>query len=141
MDTVSPAMRSRIMANVKSRGNKSTEAALAELFRKERIFGWRRNYNLAGKPDFVFPALKLAVFVDGCFWHGCPKHGRIPASNRKYWKQKIERNAMRDKSVVRGLRGAGWHVARFWEHDLSDRHRLAAKTKRIKAIINAASVS
>ena len=118
MDTVSKAKRSQIMAQVKGTCNKSTELVFAKYLRKSRISGWRRNYRLEGNPDFVFPKCRVAVFIDGCFWHSCPKHCRLPSSNREYWIPKIARNASRDRYITRKLRRSGWHVFRFWEHDM-----------------------
>jgi DNA mismatch endonuclease (patch repair protein) len=123
------------MASVKSSGNKSTEAVLATMLRKEHLSGWRRNYPLVGKPDFVFPVLRLAIFVDGCFWHGCPKHCRMPAANRKYWEQKINRNVKRGREVCKLLRSNGWRVIRFWEHDLRGDGGLLGKMRNVKKIV------
>lgn len=81
-DTFDKAKRSQIMAAVRSTRNKATEIKLLKILRDHRITGWRRNQKLFGKPDFVFLNSKLAVFVDGCFWHGCRKHLRIPTDNR-----------------------------------------------------------
>ena len=86
--------------------------------RANGITGWRRGSKLFGKPDFVFPKLKLIVFVDGCFWHGCPLHGTKPKQNVKFWREKIARNQARDRLVSRTLRGLGWRVLRIWEHAL-----------------------
>lgn len=116
MDNVDPTKRSWIMARVKSTGNTSTEMALVHGFRREGITGWRRNFSLFGKPDFVFPHAHIAVFVDGCFWHGHPTRCRIPATHREYWKAKIARNQARDRRVNRILRQRGWKVIRIWEH-------------------------
>jgi DNA mismatch endonuclease (patch repair protein) len=69
------------------------------------------------RPDVVFGPAKAAVFVDGCFWHGCPDHGTIPRNNRWYWKPKLERNRRRDKVVDEALHLAGWSVVRIWEHE------------------------
>jgi DNA mismatch endonuclease (patch repair protein) len=71
------------------------------------------------KTDFVFPKFKLAVFVDGCFWHGCPKHGTQPASHLLFWKKKLARNMARDQLVNRMLRASGWRVLRIWQHELT----------------------
>lgn len=120
VDTVSGTERSRIMRRVLGKGNQSTEALVARLFRKAGVRGWRRQLDLPGRPDFAFPQSRLAVFVDGCFWHGCPKHLRLPASHRTYWVRKIERNVARDHQVRLLLRRANWRVVRFWEHDLAD---------------------
>ncbi|HUT34254.1 MAG TPA: very short patch repair endonuclease [Planctomycetota bacterium] len=115
-DIFTKAKRSQIMAAIKSVGNRSTEQALASAFRRLGVKGWRRHVNLPGKPDFVFRKQRLAVFVDGCFWHNCPKHGHIPKSNRKYWRKKLERNQERDRAANRELRRKGWRVLRLWEH-------------------------
>ena len=135
MDTVSPKQRSRIMARVKSTGNQSTESALIAIFRTHRVSGWRRQYPTTGTPDFSFPKHKIAVFVDGCFWHGCPKHCRMPATNRTYWNQKIARNVQRDSTVCRALRKKGWKIVRIWEHALHDGTELTRKIERIKKLV------
>jgi len=117
-DVFTKKKRSEVMGKICSAGNKETETALVELFRRHKVKGWRRNARLIGKPDFIFRESRVAVFVDGCFWHGCRRHFRMPASNRDYWKQKINRNINRDKLVGRLLRGKGWRVLRIWAHDL-----------------------
>ena len=103
------------MALIRSRGNRATELRLIALMREHGITGWRRNARVFGKPDFVFRAAKLAVFVDGCFWHGCPRHATMPANNRAFWKAKLARNTQRDREVTRALRATGWTVLRVWE--------------------------
>jgi DNA mismatch endonuclease (patch repair protein) len=70
------------------------------------------------KPDYVFRKARLALFVDGCFWHGCPRHATRPANNRTFWKKKLAGNKTRDQVVNRALRRAGWRVIRIWEHEL-----------------------
>ncbi len=89
MDTFSKKERSQIMAKVKSKGNRSTELKAIQIFNELNIIGWRRNYPVKGKPDFVFLKYKIAVFIDGCFWHGCKDHCRMPNSNQDYWQKKI----------------------------------------------------
>jgi len=111
--------RSEVMSLVRGRGNKQTELVLVSLLRRNKIHGWRRHISLPGKPDFTFREHRLTVFVDGCFWHCCPKHGRFPKSNRPFWLQKLSANVKRDKLVNRALRGLGWRVLRIWEHDLA----------------------
>ncbi len=106
------------MAKVRSKGNYSTELRLIKMFRDESIVGWRRNYPLVGKPDFVFTKARLAIFVDGCFWRGCPLCYKQPKSNCRFWKAKVERNRQRDAKIIRELRSRGWSVLRIWEHDL-----------------------
>jgi DNA mismatch endonuclease, patch repair protein len=127
-DTVSPEKRSEIMRAVKGRGNKDTELTLARLLRQNKITGWRRNQPVFGKPDFIFSKRKFAIFVDGCFWHGCSKHCRMPKGNHAYWKQKIASNKIRDRLVTRTLRSQGWRVLRIWEHELQ---RLKAGPNRV----------
>ncbi len=129
-DVFSKRKRSQVMSAIRSKGNKDTEIRLAAIFRAHKITGWRRSQNLLGKPDFVFRRERLAVFVDGCFWHGCPKHGRKPDSNRDYWLPKLERNRKRDAEAGRALRKKGWHVLRIWEHDLRREEWVAGRVRR-----------
>ena len=117
-DIFSKRKRSELMSKVRSRGNKDTELALAKLFRCHHITGWRRHLALPGKPDFAFSKQKVAIFVDGCFWHGCPKCYTRPKTNRKFWDKKREENMARDRRVTRQLRSRGWKVIRIWEHSL-----------------------
>ncbi len=121
-DVFSTRKRSQVMSRIRSRGNKDTEIVLAQLFRRKGISGWRRNQPLFGKPDFVFRKPKLAVFVDGCFWHHCSIHGTQPKGNRSFWKMKFSRNQTRARLVNRILRLAGWRVLRIWEHELPRRN-------------------
>jgi DNA mismatch endonuclease (patch repair protein) len=125
MDTFSPKQRSRIMSMVHSRGNKSTEIKFIKLLKKSKITGWRRCFKIVGNPDFVFPKNKMAIFIDGCFWHGCPRHLRLPATNKKYWQQKVASNILRDNRVNKLLKERGWKICRFWEHELMDLKRLS----------------
>lgn len=135
MDTVSAARRSEIMANVRSAGNRATEGVFVSLLRKHRIKGWRRHTPLFGKPDFVFRSSRLAIFIDGCFWHGCRVHCRLPSSNGCYWVTKIERNRRRDKLVNHTLRLKGWQVLRIWEHDLATANQLKCVARVRRAIV------
>ena len=114
-DVFTKAKRSAVMAVIRSRGNLATELRLIALMREHAITGWRRNAPVFGKPDFVFRGERVAVFVDGCFWHGCPRHATKPVNNRAFWKAKFARNAKRDRDVTRTLRTAGWRVLRIWE--------------------------
>src|ERR1051325_4733782 len=118
-DVFTKQQRSRCMSAIRSKGNKDTELKLIAIFREYGITGWRRNQNVVGKPDFVFREERLAIFVDGCFWHGCPRRGRKPGSNAAYWEPKLLRNKQRDRRVSHVLRQSGWRVLRLWEHDLS----------------------
>src|SRR5687767_3945279 len=92
--------RAELMSRIKSTGNKRTELRLIQFLKQKRIIGWRRKASAFGKPDFVFPKLKLAVFVDGCFWHGCPIHATQPKTNAEFWRAKIARNVARDLLVT-----------------------------------------
>jgi DNA mismatch endonuclease (patch repair protein) len=118
------------MAAIRSSGNRDTELKLAALFRKHGITGWRRKQPVFGKPDFVFRRQKIAVFVDGCFWHGCPKHGRKPGSNQIYWNKKLKRNRQRDAVVKKTLTKAGWFVIRIWEHELTKQEKCILKVRQ-----------
>jgi DNA mismatch endonuclease (patch repair protein) len=79
------------------------------------------------RPDFVFPRERVAVFVDGCFWHGCPKHFRMPVGNRSCWRKKMSGNRARDRLVNRRLRASGWRVVRIWEHELANEGKVVGK--------------
>ena len=118
------------MASVKSSGT-TLEQAVARLFRTNKISGFVKNpKNIPGNPDIIFKRLKIAVFIDSCFWHGCPKHFRMPNSNHYYWLNKIGRNIDRDKQISSLLRRQGWSVLRIWEHDLKKPDNIIAKVKR-----------
>jgi len=132
MDSVSAQKRSWVMSQVKSGDNKSTEKALIAVLREFKLSGWRRHYPIFGKPDFVFPREKVAVFVDGCFWHGHPEKCRVPQANREYWLKKIDRNVARDRLVTRTLKDKGWKVIRIWENMVS-KHSTVSRLRRALA--------
>jgi DNA mismatch endonuclease, patch repair protein len=121
-DVFTKTKRSEVMSRIRGSGNKRTELALVAIFRRNHISGWRRQQKVYGKPDFVFRGRRLAVFVDGCFWHCCPKHSSIPADNRAFWTKKLNANKARDRAVTRKLRMKGWMVLRIWEHELTPRN-------------------
>ena len=141
-DVFSKTKRSAVMARIRSRGNRATELVLAALLRRHGLTGWRRQLEIrapaAGRgrfrvrPDFVFRRQRVALFVDGCFWHGCPRHGTLPAGNRPFWRRKLAGNRTRDRRVNRALRRLGWRVVRVWEHALARPHqpRLARRLAR-----------
>jgi DNA mismatch endonuclease (patch repair protein) len=85
-----------------------------------RGYRYRIGHGLAGKPDMVFVSARVVVFLDGCFWHGCPLHRSIPQSNVDFWERKLGGNAARDRDVEAKLRGQGWEVLRFWEHEVEE---------------------
>ena len=152
------------MARIRSRGKRDTELALARLLRAHGITGWRRQVPISGRarhsvraavlksqngahgvtrpafrvrPDFVFPKHKLAVFVEGCFWHGCPRHATQPKGNAAFWRNKISRNQARDRIVSRTLRRTGWRVLRIWEHELAKKNE-ARLLRRIQRVFSGA---
>ena len=114
-DVFNEEKRSEVMAKVKATGNASTELALIKLFRKFKLTGWRRKQKLFGKPDFVFSNEKVAVFADGCFWHGHNCKNITPKQNAQFWRDKLARNKKRDRLVNRILKKEGWIVFRIWE--------------------------
>jgi len=127
-------LRSKWMAAIHGAGNLSTEIRLARIMRASHIKGWRRGSNLPGKPDFIFGHAKVAVFVDGCFWHGCPFCMKMPKTNVALWTEKISGNRRRDRRVDKTLRSRGWKVLRIWEHSLKkDTLRV---TQRVRLALN-----
>ena len=124
-DVFDAEQRSDIMRRVKSQNNSSTELRLIALFQRLGIAGWRRNYPVKGRPDFVFPREKIAVFVDGCFWHGHDCRNTRPSDNREYWQKKRERNMRRDKEVTAMFEARGWSVLRIWECELKRKNEAA----------------
>lgn len=129
-DVFSKEKRSDVMSRIRGKGNRDTELALIGIMRRHHISGWRRNQPFFGKPDFVFPKQKIAIFVDGCFWHGCPSHSNLPKNNREFWEKKLGSNKLRDTLVTRQLRKAGWIVLRFWEHEMKEDKKVARKILR-----------
>lgn len=122
-DVFDSKKRSDIMSKVRSKNNKSTELALIKLFKENNITGWKRNYPVKGHPDFVFLNKKIAVFVDGCFWHGHDCRNTRPSDNAEYWQKKRERNIMHDKEVTAMFEKRGWTVIRIWECELNKKNR------------------
>ena len=125
--------RSQLMSKIRSRGNKETEMRLIALLRNAGISGWRRHQALIGKPDFTFRLAHIVVFVDGCFWHACPRCFKPPKTNRAYWRAKIARNIQRDRKVTQSLRKAGWRVVRIWSHQLSKPNAVMARLRKALA--------
>ncbi len=122
-DVFDKQKRSDIMRKVRSKKNKSTELRLIEIFKQNHITGWRRNYPAKGHPDFVFPKKKVAVFVDGCFWHGHDCRNTRPADHQEYWQKKQERNIEHDREVTAMFEQRGWTVLRIWECELKRRNQ------------------
>jgi DNA mismatch endonuclease (patch repair protein) len=125
------------------RGNRRRDTAPGLSFRRAlfaRGLRYRVDYPIRlerGRPirsDIVFTRRKVAVFVDGCFWHGCPEHQVVPKRNREYWAPKLRRNFERDRESDRRLSDAGWKVVRIWEHEALD-----AAAAKVEAAIQAAT--
>lgn len=104
------------MRRQKSKGTKP-ELVLAAELRRRRFTVWENVEWLPGRPDLVLPNRKVAIFVHGCFWHGCPRHGRLPKHNRAWWRNKIATNQRRDRRKAAALRRSGWSVFSTWEHE------------------------
>ncbi len=139
VDPLSEAERAAHMAKVRGSGNKSTEGRVEAALRAAGIEGWEKHpKGVLGKPDFYFPCQRLAVFIDGCFWHGCPVCARrTPTARADFWREKIEGNRRRDERQRRRLRGQGYHVMRVWEHSLRTDvwlKRLHSMIQRIEGI-------
>ena len=118
------------MSRIRGSGNEKTEVRLARLLRGDGISGWRRHLPIPGRPDFAFRKQKVAVFVDGCFWHGCPKCFRLPKQNRAFWKSKNEGNRKRDLLVNGRLRRLDWRVIRIRQCQLKYSDRVLSRIRK-----------
>lgn len=152
-DVFDAAKRADVMSRIRGRGNRTTELKLAAAFRQQHVVGWRRHVllkpclaseeqqpgkrrqRLSVRPDFIFRREKVAVFVDGCFWHGCPEHSTRPVTNSEFWTKKLKGNMQRDQRATRALLASGWTVLRVWEHDLADPKSVV---ERVSACFNGA---
>jgi len=131
-DVLNPTQRSYCMSRIKGKDTKP------ELILRKALWSnglrYRLKNKLPGRPDIIFRARKIAIFVDGCFWHGCPDHCQIHKTNQPFWESKLSKNKSRDKEVNRVLENVGWSVIRFWEHDV--RNDLSNCVKRIVEAFN-----
>lgn len=128
------ASRSRMMSAIRGKNTRSTERTLRLALVRAGIRGWRLHaIDIIGKPDVYFPKLKLAVFVDGCFWHGCARCGHIPRTRTSFWAAKILRNTQRDRATVHALKATRINVIRVWEHSLKSGHQVDTVIGLIKA--------
>ena len=141
-DVYDKGTRSSVMRKVRSKGNKSTELRLISLFHETGIKGWRRGYPVKGHPDFVFKANRVAVFVDGCFWHGHDCRNTQPRENKDYWVKKRERNRMHDQEITAIFENRGWTVIRIWECELkkNNRNALMEKLKPISCLASGSNI-
>jgi DNA mismatch endonuclease (patch repair protein) len=134
-DVFTRKKRSEVMSRIRGRGNLSTEMKMIAVMRKYGTKGWRRHQRLPGRPDFAFRKERVAVFVDGCFWHGCRLHYTEPRTATGFWRAKIAGNRARDRRNSRALRRLGWRVVRLWEHDLKKGGRSATVIRRIQILL------
>ena len=134
-DRVSKEVRSRMMSGIRQ-SHTGPELRLRLALRKNKVGGWRScPRHILGKPDLVFSKSKLAIFVDGCFWHGCSKCCKTSKSNLTYWRTKVQRNQARDRRIDRELRKRGWTVVHIWEHSLRKSVDIARCVKRINSAL------
>ena len=133
-DVFNKEKRSQIMRAVKSRDTKSTEKTLLSLFKETGVTGWRRTYDVKGHPDFVFLKQRVAIFVDGCFWHGHDCRNTRPSNNAEYWQKKRAKNIRHDKEVTKNFEKRGWTVLRIWECELKKKNREKTLKKILSAI-------
>lgn len=125
-DVMSPTQRSALMSRIRGRDTKP-EIALRSALRRSGV-RFRSHLRIGGvEVDVAVPELRLALFVHGCFWHGCPQHYSAPASNREYWREKLEGNLARDRKQAEAVRAAGWTPVVVWEHSLKADSAGAAK--------------
>ena len=130
MDIFSKAKRSEIMSKIKSK-NTGPEKLIKKAMIKGKIGGFVRGDKVFGRPDFIFPKHKLAVFIDGKFWHGY-KYSEIKNKLTPYWKEKLSKNIRRDKVVNARLKKEGWNVIRFWDYEVKkDSERCVGIIKRV----------
>lgn len=116
VDVLTKKQRSYNMSMIRGK-NTTPEITLRKLLFSKGLRGYRLS-GLSGKPDIIYPKYKIAIFIDGCFWHKCPQHFKQPATCKEFWTKKIDGNVKRDKEVNRILNGEGWTVLRFWEHEI-----------------------
>ena len=128
-DVYNKDKRSAIMRNIKAKGNKSTELALIKFFREQGITGWKRGYPVKGHPDFIFLKKRLAIFVDGCFWHGHDCRNTHPKNNENFWLKKISGNIKHDKDITKIFENRDWTVIRIWECELKKKKQNDLLTK------------
>jgi DNA mismatch endonuclease, patch repair protein len=133
-DVLTPEQRSRCMSRIGPRDTKPEKTIRRRLW--SMGLRYRINYPLPGKPDIVFRREKIAIFIDGCFWHRCPFHYQSPSTNAEFWEKKISSNVRRDREIDEKLSSSGWNVIRYWEHEVKENlervvqdiiHRLVSK--------------
>ncbi|WP_354222283.1 very short patch repair endonuclease [Bradyrhizobium sp. F1.4.3] len=118
MDVLTPRQRSHCMSRIRGKDTKPEMVLRRALWSAD--LRYRLHVRIPGRPDIVFIRARVAVFCDGCFWHGCPKHSVKPKTNSSFWSTKLAKNKARDEKVDAVLRAGGWTVMRFWEHEIED---------------------
>lgn len=135
MDRVSKEVRSRIMSSIPSKDT-GPELRLRKALWKAGLKGYRKHYTpnfyFQRAVDIAFTKKKVAVFMDGCFWHLCPEHGSIPKNNEKYWKRKLEDTVARDAMTTNSMELYGWTVIRIWEHEIKSGEGLENAVERVR---------
>ena len=116
-DVLTKEQRSYCMSQIKSK-NTLIEISLRKFLWSKGIRNYRIRSRLIGRPDIIFPKYKIAVFIDGCFWHKCPDCYNEPKTNKAFWVSKIKKNTERDLNVNKTLKKEGWKVLRFWGHEI-----------------------
>ncbi|WP_375055623.1 very short patch repair endonuclease [Zobellella sp. DQSA1] len=116
-DVLNEKQRKYCMSRI--RGKNTTPEVLLRKALWRKGLRYRLSSSLPGRPDITFPRQKIAIFVDGCFWHKCPEHFQTPKTRTEFWVQKLEKNIKRDKLVNEKLKSLGWTVIRFWEHEIN----------------------
>lgn len=116
-DVLTPEQRKKNMSRIRGK-NTAPELVIRKMLFARNIRGYRIHYSLPGKPDIVFIKKKIAIFIDGCFWHKCPIDFKEPETRKEFWMEKINSNIERDIKNTRKLQEDGWTVLRFWEHDV-----------------------
>ncbi len=128
--------RSSNMSAIRNKNNKTTELKLRMCLVRASVKGWQMNVKgILGQPDIYFDKQKLAIFIDGCFWHGCPKCGHIPKTRKSFWSAKFRSNRLRDKKVNCYLMKSGIQVFRIWEHQLLGSKNIVAVIKKIMGVL------
>jgi DNA mismatch endonuclease, patch repair protein len=125
-DVLTPEQRKLNMSRIRAK-NTGPEVKLRKMLFAAGIRGYRIHFDLPGKPDIVFTRKKIAIFVDGCFWHKCPVCFQQPETRKEFWMKKIHSNVERDKKVNEQLKKDGWAIIRIWEHDLKTDPKNAVK--------------
>ena len=116
-DVLTPEQRKKNMSAIKGKNTKP-EMKIRKMLWAEGVRGYRVHYDLPGKPDIVFPKKKIAIFIDGCYWHKCPECFIVPKTNTEFWMNKINGNVERDQKITKELEDLGWTILRFWEHEV-----------------------